>query len=368
MLDEQYQPITGPLADAAERAFRRTTPFVEMVRKYCGELKTDGLGRMYLEYEEMADPGEATLNCDVQDESAFTRKTLPLPITHSDIERKNQYGVWELIPRAEIDTAAKWGDFTAVEASARRVGEAVEMMFLGVGPAPNGFAPATNHFGTHGVLTHPDRSTMVHNFKRSKTHPEFIEAGAAEVVGFVEKMVGLLKDKNFYGPHDVVYGHAWDAVMDQDGLAGGERGTVRDDVLRIGEDIKDNEKLILACKRSDYLPDDTISLVQMTLDVVRVVEGQPICIVPHENGYKVLTITVPQIRSDAYGNCGIVDARSFKPMLATRAASIPKSEWLGADKPVEVHVNTRGCEPMQPETAEALARAFKAVKERYYNG
>lgn len=34
------------------------------------------------------------------------------------------------------------------------------------------------------------------------------------------------------------------------------------------------------------------------------------------------------------------------------------------DAPVEVHLNTRSCEPMKPETAEALAAMFKAAHEQ----
>ena len=34
-------------------------------------------------------------------------------------------------------------------------------------------------------------------------------------------------------------------------------------------------------------------------------------------------------------------------------------------EPIEVHLNTRDCEPMQPETAEALARVFRTLHEQY---
>ena len=36
-------------------------------------------------------------------------------------------------------------------------------------------------------------------------------------------------------------------------------------------------------------------------------------------------------------------------------------------EPIEVHLNTRDCEPMTPETAAALARVFKATYEQLAN-
>ncbi len=37
-------------------------------------------------------------------------------------------------------------------------------------------------------------------------------------------------------------------------------------------------------------------------------------------------------------------------------------------EPIEVHLNTRGCEPMQPETAKALARMFRAAARQIASG
>ena len=55
-----------------------------------------------------------------------------------------------------------------------------------------------------------------------------------------------------------------------------------------------------------------VLLVQTTSDVVRIVRGMGMQNVEWQtegqfvNKYKVLTIQVPQIRSDQDGNCGIV--------------------------------------------------------------
>jgi len=62
----------------------------------------------------------------------------------------------------------------------------------------------------------------------------------------------------------------------------------------------------------DTLPADNVLLVQMTSDTVRLVKGMGLQNVEYavEAGmatkYKVMTIQVPQIRSDQNGKCGIV--------------------------------------------------------------
>ena len=62
---------------------------------------------------------------------------------------------------------------------------------------------------------------------------------------------------------------------------------------------------------SDTLAADNIIFVEMRPDVVRLVKGMPIQNVEwsSEGGmtthYKVMTIQVPQIRSDYNGNCGV---------------------------------------------------------------
>jgi hypothetical protein len=62
----------------------------------------------------------------------------------------------------------------------------------------------------------------------------------------------------------------------------------------------------------DTLADDNVLLVQMTRDVIRLVQGMGITNVQWKSegdfiqNFKVLTIQVPQLRSDQDGHCGIV--------------------------------------------------------------
>ena len=62
----------------------------------------------------------------------------------------------------------------------------------------------------------------------------------------------------------------------------------------------------------DRLASSNVLLVQTTTDVVRIVRGMGLTNVQwgdegnFVHKYKVLTIQVPQIRSDAYGKTGII--------------------------------------------------------------
>ena len=90
---------------------------------------------------------------------------------------------------------------------------------------------------------------------------------------------------------------------DYDTTSNGTSDTLRQRILKI-EGIE-------AVKVSDYLPDDNVILVQMTSDVVRLVNGfKPQVIAWSEEGnmvfkYKVMAIQVPQIRSTQTGQCGV---------------------------------------------------------------
>jgi len=69
---------------------------------------------------------------------------------------------------------------------------------------------------------------------------------------------------------------------------------------------------IKGIKVIDTLPANNVLLVQMTSDVVRLVRGMALQNVEWKTEgnmvtkYKVMTIEVPQIRSDINGKCGIV--------------------------------------------------------------
>jgi len=69
-------------------------------------------------------------------------------------------------------------------------------------------------------------------------------------------------------------------------------------------------------KVSDTLTSSNVLLVQMTSDVIRVVEGMAMQTLEWSaeggmvHNFKVMAIMVPQIRADQYGNSGIVHLKA----------------------------------------------------------
>ena len=104
---------------------------------------------------------------------------------------------------------------------------------------------------------------------------------------------------------------AYETVMDDDyDVSGSSLMTIRERLMKLGG--------IQGIKVVDTLPANNVILVQMTIDVVRLVRGMGLTNVQWstEGGmvhkFKVMTIQVPQIRSDQNGKTGIVHlAASF---------------------------------------------------------
>ena len=109
-------------------------------------------------------------------------------------------------------------------------------------------------------------------------------------------------DARHYGPYVLYVPTSYETVLDDDFKAESDK-TIRQRILEIGN--------IMEVKVVDSLTADTCVLVQMTADVVRMVEGLPLTTVEWDTHgglsteYKVMTIMVPQIRADQNGNCGV---------------------------------------------------------------
>ncbi|OFY64763.1 MAG: hypothetical protein A2Y71_06225 [Bacteroidetes bacterium RBG_13_42_15] len=108
----------------------------------------------------------------------------------------------------------------------------------------------------------------------------------------------------FYGPWMLYIPTAYETVLDADYNAQTPGTTIRERILKI-DGIK-------GVKVVDRLTADNVLLVQMTSNVVRLVQGIGLQNVEWQTEgkfvtkYKVLTIQVPQIRSDQNGRTGIV--------------------------------------------------------------
>jgi len=270
----------------------------------------DGMSKMILEHETMSDPGRAFMDMDVLSEGAddtpyWQLEGLPLPITHS--------GFW--MSRRRLAISRNSGtpiDSTMLEAAARRIGEMVEKVAIGVytGPSYGGASTQQGGYGrtstVYGLKNFPDRLTKTNLTTPTGSNPE---ATVADVLAMRDNMF----DANFYGPFMIYHSTDWDRFLDNDyARLGGDNAsmTLRDRLRKI-DGIADVRRLDFLTSADDPF---TLFMVQMTGDVIRAVVGMPLRVIQWESmgglrlNFKLMTIMVPQLRADYNGNCGILQA------------------------------------------------------------
>lgn len=300
----------------------------------------NAMGKMILEHETMADPGQAVVDMNGltpghNDETLFQLEGLPLPITHCDF--------WVDSRRLAIsrNTGTPF-DGTLGEAAARRVGEMIEKTSIGNVTGVT-YGGASTHVGGYG------RTSQVYgltNFSsrltRTGTSPATAGWTPQDTLNDVLAALQQLRNQNFYGPFMIYHSTDWDTYLDRDyfatsgtgGISGIATRTLRQRLCDIGEGdgTGDGEKIVLGVRRLDFLFHAAPTagsgnagmnyydnlypyvflIVQMTPDVIRAVNGLDVTTVQWEEKggmmlkFKVMAIQVPQLRADYYGNAGIL--------------------------------------------------------------
>jgi hypothetical protein len=270
----------------------------------------NGMGSMVLESESQSDPGEASVSFDGlvegrNDSPLYQLEGLPLPITHSDFFMSARRRTISQTTGSPIDTSM-------AEAAARRVAEKVEQTTIGtITGAVLDPKNANDYRRTpriHGYVTFPDRLV-----KADMSDPTDAGWDPSATVHDVLDALEALRENFFYGPFVLYHSPDWQTYLDGDYYRLESSGavaptkTLRSRLKEI-EDIRD-------VKRLDFLIKPfTFVFVQMTTDVARAVNGLNITTVQWETkggmqlNFKVMCIHVPQLRSDFYGNCGILEA------------------------------------------------------------
>jgi len=250
----------------------------------------NGMGTTILESHDISDAMEADLTMDgvtrsKGDRPSYGTNYLPIPIIHVD---------YEINSRA-LSASRKMGnplDTTSAERAARKVNEKLEtMMFTATSYAFGG--------GTiYSYLNHPDRNTV-----SLSTDWDGSPKTAADIIEDVLSMKQASINAKHYGPWMIYIPTAYETVLDED-YDTTKSNTIRERILKIGG--------IQGIKVIDTLTANNIVMAQMTSDVVRLVRGMGIQNVEWQSegkfitNYKVMTIQVPQIRSDQDGNSGII--------------------------------------------------------------
>ena len=250
----------------------------------------NGLGKTVLEYEDIGELTAAELTMDavtptVRDRLETSLKYLPLPIVHKDFS----YNIRVLTASRNGSTPL---DTTTAALAARQVSEKIEEILF-TGASTYAYGGGT----LYGYLDFPSVNdvTLSENWDASgKT--------GAEILDDCRSMKQASIDARHYGPWILYVPAAYETVLDDDYKAESDK-TIRERILGIAG--------ISEVKVVDKMTANNCALVQMTSDVVRMVEGLPIQTVEWQEGggmttnFKVMAIMVPQIRADQNGNCGV---------------------------------------------------------------
>jgi uncharacterized linocin/CFP29 family protein len=268
------------------------------------DLRTNGLtfnlgnpmGTTVLEWHDVSDAMEAVVSMDGitrgrNDRPNFQTNYLPIPIIHVDYEIKAR----------ELATSRSLGnglDTIDAERAARRVAEKLENMLFTDTTFAYGTADDRGRNKIYSYLNFPDRNTVTLN-----TH---WDASAKTAAGIMQDILNLIKANvaaYHRGPYMLYIPTAYQTVMYNDYDTTTPGTTIQERILKL--------TVIKGIKVIDTLPADTVLLVQMSKDTVRLVQGMGLQNIEwKEEGnwitkYKCFQIAVPQIRSDQNGKCGV---------------------------------------------------------------
>jgi len=251
----------------------------------------NGMGKTVLETNAMSDITPASINMDGLAEAAADRPqhdiaNLPLPIIHKDF----------FYSARQIQASRNGGsplDTTTAELAARRVAETAEELLIG---------NIDNYKFGGGVLY--GYKNFDKRLTKSITSPEGSGWEPSDTVQEILQMRKQSQGAHHYGPWMLYCSPDWDVYMDDDYSDKKGTNTLRQRITA----IQDVEGVVTL----DYLSDYDLIMVQMTSDVVRMVVGMDTTTVQWETqggmqiNFKVMTILVPQLRADYYGQTGIV--------------------------------------------------------------
>jgi len=260
----------------------------------------NGMGSTVLEWHDVSDALTADMTMDgvtrgKNDRPVFQTNYLPLPIIHADYEINSRVLAASRSLGNPLDT-------TMAERAARRVAEKLETMLFTNTSYAWGAADDRSRNSIYSYVNHPDRNNVT-----LSTYGAWNSASAttgAEILESVLAMKQASIDDYHYGPWKLYIPTSYETRLDNDYDTSTPGTTIRERILKIAG--------ITGIKVVDTLATDNVLLVQLTSDVVRLVRGMALQNVEWQSegkfitNYKVMTIQVPQIRSDANSRSGIV--------------------------------------------------------------
>ena len=253
----------------------------------------NGMSKTVLQTETETDINDAQITMDAihkgpADRPQWEVTNLPLPIIHYDFH----YSLRQIQASREGGSPL---DTTTAAKAGRKVAEAAEKLLLGKwSPASYTYGGGTitgyTNFGD--VMTQTITSPATSGWTGQTLLTELLAARQQSKVAY------------HYGPWALYVGPTWGQYLDQDWSTQKGSGNIRDRLAQT-EGIE-------SIKELDYLTTTEMLLVQMSSDVVRLVDGMDITTVQWSTDggmllhFKTMAIIVPQLRSDINDRTGIV--------------------------------------------------------------
>jgi hypothetical protein len=258
----------------------------------------NAMGTTVLEWDDSGDAMEAEMTMDAisrgkNDRVTFQRNYLPIPIIHVDYEINARFLATSRNMGNPIETMS-------AERAARKVADKLEAMLFTDTTYAWGKVDERNRNSIYSYINFPDRERLSVTAWNASG-----KTGVGILNDVLAAKAKLIAAKHF-GPYTLYIPTAWEIVLDEDYVGSTpdtSNKTMRERILAIAN-VND-------VKIVDSLPANNAVLVQMTPDVVRLVQGMGIQNVQWQtegnfiNRYKVMTIQVPQIRSDRNSKTGI---------------------------------------------------------------
>lgn len=251
----------------------------------------DGLSRTVLGYQSTSVAGSAELSMDgisrtKKDRPVNAINYLPLPIISQDFA----FSVRQL---NESRNGGLPIDTRMAEEAARSVAETAEQILF------QGASSYTYGGGTiYGYTDEPQRNT----YTLTAPWDGSGATGTTILADVLAMKQGLVADR-YYGDYMVYIPTAYETVIDGEFKAESDK-SIRTRLLEISG--------IAGIKVIDFMPANSVIMVQMSSDVVRMVEGLPINTVQWDSeggmqvNFKVMTILLPQIRHDYHNKSGVM--------------------------------------------------------------
>lgn len=253
----------------------------------------NAMGRTIYQYDKRNDSQTANLDMEgltrsESDTVEFSTQEVPLPITHADFQ----------LTLRRLQTSRQVGDpldTTQAADAARRVSELIED--LHVNGSPKFIAKGQQ---LYGATNHPDRNTV------SFSNGTWDSSGTSgtDVLNDVLNMIQQAENAGYFGPYRLYIPTNYGTGVLEDDFKAETDKTIRQRLMEINN--------LESIQVVDALAADNVFLFQPSKSVLQVLDGiQPTTVQWEEQGgfkinFKVMSIMVPNWRSDYNGNMGLV--------------------------------------------------------------